>query len=81
MLLHLFSMLSIPVNAGSAPWSGGEFRWTPIIRRVPSGGSVNNQVIDARVGGTRASNRQLRMLVEFRITSNNSWAGEFGAAW
>ena len=53
-------------------WSGGTFGWQPVHHT----GSNN---IRARVIGTRASNRALRMLVEFR--SGGSWTGEIGNLW
>lgn len=54
-------------------WSGGSFGWQPIHHT----GSNN---IRARVTGTAASNRALRMLVDFRVTGG-SHTGESGNLW
>ena len=76
----LFGVLMQPMQVEAATWrqrawGNSTIQWRPITFNAVAGN------VTAGVNTPSGGGRQIRMLIEFRLISNNSWTGQIGNFW
>lgn len=76
----LFGILMPPMQIEasswrSRTWGNSRIEWRPITFNGANGN------VTAGVNSPSGGGRQIRMLIEFRTITNNSWTGEIGNHW